>query len=196
MIGWHHWLNGHEFEQALGVGDGQGSLACCSPWGCKKSDTTERLITFLGGNLNGHMLVSVCAVLAWLCPILWDPMVCSPPGFSVHGILQAKILQWVAMPSSRGSSQPRDQTQTSRIVGCATREALVSVCRNATDFVCWTCFLPSCWTQFWEFFDLSDHLWIFSRIFGIFYVETHGICSFISSFPIYILSFFLSPLVE
>ena len=43
MVGWHHRLNGHEFEQALGDGDGQGSLACCSPWGCKVSDTTERL---------------------------------------------------------------------------------------------------------------------------------------------------------
>ena len=43
MVGWHHRLNGHEFEQALGVGDGQGSLACCSPWGCKESDMTERL---------------------------------------------------------------------------------------------------------------------------------------------------------
>ena len=43
MVGWHHWLNGHEFEQALGVGDGQGSLVCCSPWGHKESDTTERL---------------------------------------------------------------------------------------------------------------------------------------------------------
>ena len=40
---WHHWLDGHEFEQALGVGDGQGSLVCCSPWGHKESDTTERL---------------------------------------------------------------------------------------------------------------------------------------------------------
>ena len=35
VVGWHHWLNGHEFEQALGVDDGQGSLACCSPWGWK-----------------------------------------------------------------------------------------------------------------------------------------------------------------
>ena len=35
MIGWHHWLNGHEFEQAPGAGDGQGSLVCCSPWGCR-----------------------------------------------------------------------------------------------------------------------------------------------------------------
>ena len=42
-VGWHHRLNGHEFEQALGVGDGQGSLACCSPWGRKESDMTERL---------------------------------------------------------------------------------------------------------------------------------------------------------
>ena len=43
MAGWHHQLNRHEFEQALGVGDGQGSLACCSPWGHKESDTTEGL---------------------------------------------------------------------------------------------------------------------------------------------------------
>ena len=43
MVGWHHWLNGYEFEQAPGVGDGQGSLECYSPWGCKESDTTEWL---------------------------------------------------------------------------------------------------------------------------------------------------------
>ena len=43
MVGWYHRLNGYEFEQALGVGDGQGSLACCSPWGHKESDTTEQL---------------------------------------------------------------------------------------------------------------------------------------------------------
>ena len=43
MVGWHHWLNGHEFEQALGVGDEQGSLVCCSPWGRQESDTTEWL---------------------------------------------------------------------------------------------------------------------------------------------------------
>ena len=43
MVGWHHWLNGHEFEQAPGVGDGQGGLVCCSPWGHKELDTTERL---------------------------------------------------------------------------------------------------------------------------------------------------------
>ena len=43
MVGWHHRLNGHEFEWTLGVGDGQGGLACCSPWGCKELDTTEQL---------------------------------------------------------------------------------------------------------------------------------------------------------
>ena len=43
MVGWHHQLNGHEFEQILGVGNGQGCLVCCSPWGHKESDTTERL---------------------------------------------------------------------------------------------------------------------------------------------------------
>ena len=43
MVGWHHRLDGHEFEQAPGVGDGHGSLACCSPWGLKESDTTEQL---------------------------------------------------------------------------------------------------------------------------------------------------------
>ena len=41
MVGWHHWLDGHEFEQALGVHDGQGGLACYSPWGHKESDTTS-----------------------------------------------------------------------------------------------------------------------------------------------------------
>ena len=43
MVGWHHRLNGHEFEQALGVGDGQRGLACCSSWGHKESDMTEQL---------------------------------------------------------------------------------------------------------------------------------------------------------
>ena len=47
MLGWHHWLNGHEFEQALRVDYRQGSPACCSPWGCKMSDTTEWLNWYL-----------------------------------------------------------------------------------------------------------------------------------------------------
>ena len=43
MVGWHHQLNGHEFVWTPGVGDGQGGLACCCPWGRKESDMTERL---------------------------------------------------------------------------------------------------------------------------------------------------------
>ena len=43
MVGWHHRLTGYEFEQALGDGEGQGSLVCCSPWGRKELDTTEQL---------------------------------------------------------------------------------------------------------------------------------------------------------
>ena len=61
MVGWHHWL-GPEFEQAPGVGDGQGSLACCSPWGCKESDTTERL-----NWLNGRLGVADYPAWTWTC---------------------------------------------------------------------------------------------------------------------------------
>jgi len=64
--------------------------------------------------------IAYCAVLCSVtqsCLALFQPMDCSLPGSSVHGILQARILQWVAMPSSRGSSQPRDQTQVSCIAG-------------------------------------------------------------------------------
>ena len=50
MVGWHHQLDGHEFEQTPGVGDGQGSLACCSPSGHKESDMTERLNLILMRN--------------------------------------------------------------------------------------------------------------------------------------------------
>ena len=61
---------------------------------------------------------SVAAVLvSQSCPTLCDPMNCSPPGSSIHGILQARILEWIAIPFSRGSSWPRDQTQVSCTAG-------------------------------------------------------------------------------
>ena len=59
---------------------------------------------------RGHWPGCLHAKSLQLCSTLCDPMDCSPPGSSVHGILQARILEWVAMPSSRGSSQPRDQS--------------------------------------------------------------------------------------
>ena len=68
MSGWHHRLDGCEFGQAPGVGDGQGSLACCSPWGCKEWDMTERLnwLGFHQGNPTDIMKVKV--LVAQSCP--------------------------------------------------------------------------------------------------------------------------------
>ena len=54
-------------------------------------------------------------LVAQLCPSLCNPMDCSPPGFSVYGILRARTLEWVAMPSSRGPSRPRDRTWVSHL---------------------------------------------------------------------------------
>ena len=67
----------------------------------------------------------MCACVKWLqsCPTLCNPMNHSLPGSSVHGILQASILEWVAMPSSRGSSQPRDRTPVSYVC-CIDRQVL------------------------------------------------------------------------
>ena len=68
--------------------------------------------------MKKDILCLVCLCVS--CSVLSEsvqPVDCSPPGFSVRGILQARILEWVAMPSSRGSSQPRDQTQVSCIGG-------------------------------------------------------------------------------
>ena len=59
MIGWHLWLDGHEFEQPLGVGDGQGSLVCYSPWGCKELGTTEWLNWTDGSHYLGRFIILV-----------------------------------------------------------------------------------------------------------------------------------------
>ena len=84
MVGWYHRLNGHEFEQALGNGEGQGSLVCCSPWGCKELD----------------IAAAAAAKSPQSCPTLCDPIDGSPPGSPVPGILQARTLEWVAISFS------------------------------------------------------------------------------------------------
>ena len=93
MVGWHHRLDGHEFKQIQGDGEGQESLACCSPWGCKESDTAEQLnwslrvarlllrqldflrvcaLSYLGGNwktsydLNSNSLPIISIIVCWL----------------------------------------------------------------------------------------------------------------------------------
>ena len=77
---------------------------------CNRTEYSQYLTITMNG-------VCVCVLLAQLCPTLCDPTDCSLPGSSVHGILQARTLEWVAMISSRGSSQPRDQTQVSHTAG-------------------------------------------------------------------------------
>ena len=61
MVGWHHRLDGHEFEEALGVGDGQGSLVCCNSWGRKELDTTETELTDL--HVIHHSCMSQIGIL-------------------------------------------------------------------------------------------------------------------------------------
>ena len=63
------------------------------------------------------MCCAVLCLVARLCPTLYDPVDCNPPGSSSMGILQARVLAWIAMPSSRGSSQLRDQTHVSCLAG-------------------------------------------------------------------------------
>ena len=82
----------------------------------------------LAGELHLWLAGILCVLVTQSCLILCNPMDYSPPGSSVHGILQARILEWVAIPFSRGSSWPRDRTWVSHIAGrffavWATREA-------------------------------------------------------------------------
>ena len=80
-------------------------------------------------NFHVHVFIGVF-VHAQSCPTLWDPMDCSPPGSSVHGILQKRILEWVAILFSRGSSWPRDKIQVSCI---ADRRFTLWAIREAQD---------------------------------------------------------------
>ena len=128
VVGWHHRINGHEFESIPGVGDRQGGLAWCSPCGCKESDTTEQLnwIDTSEGCCKGlkglimknahkqawHITNSIC-LFSRSVGSIFAPMDCSPPGFFVCGFFQARILEWFAISYSRQSSQPTDWTHIS-----------------------------------------------------------------------------------
>ena len=103
MAGWHHQLNGHKSEPTLGDSEGQGSLACYSPWCHKESDMTQQL--------NNHRQIrskimrriyhaAAAAKSLQLCPTLCDPIDGSPPGSPIPGILQARTLEWVAISFS------------------------------------------------------------------------------------------------
>ena len=74
MVGWHHQLNGHEFKWTSGVGDGQGGLMCCSPWGCKESDMTEQL-SWTGWDWNSQKCrdpsVYIFLPCVWCLVVVW-----------------------------------------------------------------------------------------------------------------------------
>ena len=84
MVGWHHRLNGHEFEQAPGDGEGQGSLECCSPWGHKELDTTEQLnlltdavllfVALYFTSITSHVHNWVLFLL-WLCLFIFSGVI-------------------------------------------------------------------------------------------------------------------------
>ena len=95
-----------------------------SPICAAKKKKNPRWCFWFSGALEDNSVLVFCFLLvesesevAQLCPTLCDTVDCSPPGSSVHRILQARILEWVAISFSRGSSRPRDRTQVSCIAG-------------------------------------------------------------------------------
>ena len=99
------------------------SFLCNRPYH-STSNTTHTLVKAHPHRMASHytslrvnVALCVCVLVTQSCPTLCDPTDCSPPGFSVHGILQARILEWIAIPFSRGTSQPRDWTQVSCLTG-------------------------------------------------------------------------------
>ena len=86
--------------------------------GCDAIRPSVRKVTFSAVSIpSASDKVKSESEVAQSCPTLCDPMDCSPPGSSIHGIFQARILEWVAISFSRGSSRPKDRTQVSRIAG-------------------------------------------------------------------------------
>ena len=104
-----------------------------------KSNITKKA---LDTKSQGH--VCMCAKSLQSCPTLWDTIDCSPPGSSVHGILQARILEWIAIPFSRGSSQPRDWTW----VSCTTGRFLTNWASKEVQY--WPRRYPNNHTVVWQ----------------------------------------------
>ena len=111
-------------EASLKNGQAVAAIAAHRPghlfltWVCHYPPYTQAKLRFscCPGSRHSHLLIAcVCVLVAQSCLTLCDPMNCSLPGFPVRGILQARILEWTAIPFSRGSSPPRDQTLVSSL---------------------------------------------------------------------------------
>ena len=135
MVGWHHKISGCESEQTPGDGEGQGSLAGCRPWGhrvghdwaterqqwCQKPPASLWLDSIPSPTPSNFLFPLCCVSFLWgsstppLRKVKWKSLsrvqlfVTPLCDYIVHGILQARILEWVAFPFSTGSSQPRDR---------------------------------------------------------------------------------------
>ena len=108
-----------------------------------ESDTTERLSLVVSYKTRHTLSMCVCSDTQ-LCPTLCSPMDCSPPGSSVHGISWTRILEWEAIPSSRGSSRARDGTHVS-YVSCTGRRILHHRCRLRSQELCSSVFTKRTW---------------------------------------------------
>ena len=123
-------------------------LACRIPWteepGRPQSMGSQRV-----GHDWSDLKVKTENEVAQSCPTLCNPVDCSPPGSSIHGIFQARVLEWVAISFSRGSSWPRDRTWVSRIAGrhfyCLSHHTLnpTSLDSSSSDLSSVTCSLPT-----------------------------------------------------
>ena len=125
---------------------GQRSLAGYSPWDWKELDTTWQL-----NNNNKYILIilTILTVVAKPCPILCDPMDCNLPDSSVHGIFQARVLEWIAIFFSRGSSQPRDRTR----VSCSMSPGNEIVILGFSNLLIWWKYNPT-------FYGLDFQAWL------------------------------------
>ena len=110
--------------------------------------------------------------VAQLCPTLWDPMDCSPPGYSVHGIFQTRTLEWVAISYSRGSSQPRNRTYISCVSCSASRFFTVELSYQGSPVSAGLLDNP-CW--------YSSSVFIFTPLSNLFLVSSNNFPFTVSS---------------
>ena len=149
MVGWHHWLDAHEFGWTPGAGNGQGGLVCCDSWGHKESDTTEQLrwaeLNWTGGGNCNLLLATHSSVLAWRIPGTGEPG--GLPSMGSHRVrhdwsdlaaVAARIFSWripwteeLVKLQSRGSQRVRHDWVTNT-------HLLIAQCFTLSSIFCGT----------------------------------------------------------